>query len=101
MDLFVPQLACGIIETKDHALEAACQVKQTGCDAVVYFLGNFSPEIEDAYFVKQLAKPVMVIAAAEESGASLLEKRGDALCGHLSPPLALNKPGRASARLWP
>ena len=88
IDLFVPLGDCRIIETKDHALEAARQVKQTECDAVVYFLGNFSPEIEDAYFVKQLDKPVMVIAAAEESGASLLEKRGDALCGLLSAALA-------------
>src|SRR5258708_37457803 len=96
IDLFVPQGDCRIIETKDHALEAARQVKQTGCDAVVYFLGNFSPEIEDAYFVKQLDKPVMVIAAAEESGASLLEKRGDALCGLLSAALAINKRGLAS-----
>src|SRR6266481_6425097 len=96
IDLFVPPGDCRIIETKDHALEAACQVKQTGCDAVVYFLGNFSPEIEDAYFVKQLDKPVMVIAAAEESGASLLEKRGDALCGLLSAALAMNKRGLAS-----
>src|SRR5258708_27487729 len=96
IDLFVPPGDCRIIETKDHALEAACQVKQTGCDAVVYFLGNFSPEIEDAYFVKQLDKPVMVIAAAEESGASLLEKRGDALCGLLSAALAINKRGLAN-----
>jgi L-fucose isomerase-like protein len=96
IDLFVPQGDCRIIETKDHALEAARQVKQNGCDAVVYFLGNFSPEIEDAYFVKQLDKPVMVIAAAEESGASLLEKRGDALCGLLSAALAINKRGLAS-----
>jgi L-fucose isomerase-like protein len=96
IDLFVPQGACRIIETKDHALEAARQVKQAGCDAVVYFLGNFSPEIEDAYFIKQLDEPVMVIAAAEESGASLLEKRGDALCGLLSAALAISKRGLAN-----
>jgi L-fucose isomerase-like protein len=54
IDLFVPQGECRIIETKDHALEAARQVKKAGCDAIVYFLGNFSPEIEDAYFIKQL-----------------------------------------------
>jgi L-fucose isomerase-like protein len=95
LDLFVPQGECRIIETKDHALEAARQVREAGCDGLVYFLGNFSPEIEDAYFIKQLDTPVMVIAAAEESGASLLEKRGDALCGLLSAALAINKRGLA------
>jgi L-fucose isomerase-like protein len=52
INLFVPQGACCIIETKDHASEAARQFKEAGCDAVVYYLGNFSPEIEDAFFVK-------------------------------------------------
>src|SRR5260370_16527181 len=95
IDLFVPQGACRIIETKDHALEAAHQFKQAGCDAVVYFLGNFSPEIEDAYFIKLLDGAVMVIAAGEECGASLLEKGGDALCGLLSAALAVSKRGMA------
>lgn len=92
---FVPEGSSQIIETKDHAFEAARQFKQAGCDAVVYFLGNFSPEIEDAYFIKLFDGPVMLIAAAEESGASLLEKRGDALCGLLSAALAVSKRGLA------
>jgi len=36
-----------------------------------------------------------MIAAAEESGATLLEKRGDALCGLLSATLAVSKRGLA------
>src|ERR1700724_3073689 len=92
---FVPQGDCRIIETKDHAAEAARQFKEAGCDAVVYYLGNFSPEIEDAFFVKLYDGPVMLLAAAEESGASLLQKRGDALCGLLSAALAVNKRGLA------
>src|SRR5246500_3099724 len=92
---FVPEGLSQIIETKDHAVEAARQFKQAGCDAVVYFLGNFSPEIEDAYFIKLFEGPVMMIAAAEESGATLLEKRGDALCGLLSATLAVSKRGLA------
>jgi L-fucose isomerase-like protein len=92
---FVPEGPSQIIETKDHAVEAARQFKQAGCDAVVYFLGNFSPEIEDAYFIKLFDGPVMLIAAAEESGATLLEKRGDALCGLLSAALAVSKRGLA------
>ena len=92
---FVPEGPSQIIETKDHAIEAARQFKQAGCDAVVYYLGNFSPEIEDAYFIKLFDGPVMLIAAAEESGATLLEKRGDALCGLLSAALAVSKRGLA------
>jgi L-fucose isomerase-like protein len=95
INLFVPQGACRIIETKDHAGEAARQFKEAGCDAVVYYLGNFSPEIEDAFFVKAYDRPIMLLAAAEESGATLLEKRGDALCGLLSAALAINKRGLA------
>ena len=59
----------------------------------MYYLGNFSPEIEDAFFVKAYDGPVMLLAAAEESGATLLEKRGDALCGLLSAALAISKRG--------
>src|ERR1700693_1943322 len=91
----IPEGDCRIIETKDHAAEAARQLKHAGCDAVVYYLGNFSPEIEDAYFVKLYDGPVMLLAAAEESGSTLLQKRGDALCGLLSAALAVNKRGLA------
>ena len=91
----VPEGDCRIIETKAHAAEAARQFKEAGCDAVVYYLGNFSGEIEDAVFVKAYDGPVMLLAAAEESGATLLQKRGDALCGLLSAALAINKRGLA------
>ena len=91
----VPEGDCRIIETKAHAAEAARQFKEAGCDAVVYYLGNFSGEIEDAVFVKAYDGTVMLLAAAEESGATLLQKRGDALCGLLSAALAINKRGLA------
>src|SRR6516165_104294 len=93
INLTIPPGECRIIETKDHASEAARYFKEAECDAVVFYLGNFSPEIEDAFFVKAYDGPVMLIAAAEESGASLLEKRGDALCGLLSAALAISKRG--------
>ncbi len=88
-----PEGECAIIETKDHALDAAKQLKAAGCDAAVLFLGNFSPEIEDAWFIKNFDGPVMIIAAAEESCGSLLQKRGDALCGLLSAMLGVSKRG--------
>lgn len=91
--LVVPDGDCSIIETRDHAKDAAAQLNEQGCDVAVLFLGNFSPEIEDAVFVKAFNGPVMIVAAAEESGASLLHKRGDALCGLLSAALAIRKRG--------
>lgn len=89
----VPQGECAIIETKTHAREAAEQLIAAGCDAAVLFLGNFSPEIEDAAFVRAFPGPVMVIAAAEEKAATLLNKRGDALCGLLSACMAFSNRG--------
>ena len=80
IDLITPQGECRIIETKEHAHEAASQLKAAGVDAVVFFLGNFSPEIEDAVFLKEYGGFAMILAAAEENAASLLQKRGDALC---------------------
>ena len=84
LDPRLPQGECAIIESRAHAREAASQLNAAACDAAVLFLGNFSPEIEDAEFVKAFDGPVMMIAAAEESAASLCADRGDALCGLLS-----------------
>jgi len=93
INLVTPQGECRIIETKTHAREAAAQLRKAGVDAVVFFLGNFSPEIEDAVFLKEFDGFAMIIAAAEESADSLLSKRGDALCGLLSAALAVEKRG--------
>ncbi len=93
ISLVLPQGECRIIETKEHAYEAASQLKAAGVDAVVFFLGNFSPEIEDAVFLKEFGGFAMILAAAEENAASLLQKRGDALCGLLSAVLAVEKRG--------
>ena len=91
----VPSGRCAIIESKDDAHGAADQLNAAGCDAAVLYLGNFSPEIEDAVFVKAFRGPVMMIAAAEESADTLLTDRGDALCGLLSAVLAVTKRGIA------
>jgi L-fucose isomerase-like protein len=94
--LVVPEGECAIIETRQHAKDAAARLTAQGCDAAVLFLGNFSPEIEDAVFVREFAGPVMIVAAAEESGATLLQKRGDALCGLMSAMLGIRKRGLLS-----
>jgi len=93
ISIVVPEGDCAIIESRDHAREAARQLRAAGCDAAVLYLGNFSPEIEDAFFVKEFGGHVMLIAAAEESSTSLAADRGDALCGLLSAGLAVSKRG--------
>lgn len=91
VELVLPKGECAVIETRAHASEAAAQLIAADCDAAVLFLGNFSPEIEDATFVKAFPGPVLLIAAAEESAINLIQKRGDALCGLLSAVMAIRK----------
>lgn len=93
IELFVPNGPCQVIEDKDDAREAARQAMAADCDGVILYLGNFSPEIEDAVFVKEFAKPVMLLAAAEEMAGTLAGERGDALCGLLSCAMAIHKRG--------
>jgi L-fucose isomerase-like protein len=93
INLITPAGECSIIETKEHAYEAAKQLKASAVDGVVFYLGNFSPEIEDAVFLKEFGGFAMLLAAAEENAGSLLQKRGDALCGLLSAVLAVEKRG--------
>jgi len=87
----LPEGECRIIETRAHARAAAAQLEAAGCDAAILYLGNFSPEIEDAQFVKSFSGPAMLMAAAEETGERLNTDRGDALCGLLSAVLAIGK----------
>ncbi|MDR1303939.1 MAG: hypothetical protein LBK76_01830 [Verrucomicrobiales bacterium] len=93
LKLVVPRGDCAIIESKAHAAEAAAQLKAAEVDAVVLYLGNFSPEIEDAVFLKEFGGYALLLAAAEESRASLSAGRGDALCGLLSAVLGIKKRG--------
>jgi len=93
IELFVPGGECSVVETRQHALDAAGKMKEAGCAAAVLFLGNFSPEIEDAAFVKAFGGPAMMLAAAEETGEDLYDGRGDALCGMLSAALAVRRRG--------
>ncbi len=93
VNCFVPEGECQVIETREHARKAAQQIGSARCDGAVLFLGNFSPEIEDAFFIRNCPCPVMVIAAAEESASTLGTKRGDALCGMLSAMIAIRRRG--------
>ena len=91
LDLFTPEGDSAVIESKAHAKDAADQLNRAGCDGAVLFLGNFSPEIEDAHFIRAFQGPVMIIAAAEETAETLSADRGDALCGMLSAVMAADK----------
>ena len=91
--LICPDAKYSIIETKEDAKAAADYLIENECDAAVLYLGNFSPEIEDANFVKAFNKPVLLMAAAEENSESLSAARGDALCGLMSATLAIAKRG--------
>ena len=77
--------ACGtIIETENDALAALDEARKGGANAAVVYLGNFGPEAPLSIFAEKFDGPVMVCAAAEESGGDLIGGRGDALCGMLN-----------------
>ena len=73
-----------IVESEIHMVQALEDVKKAGCNALVVYLGNFGPEISETLLAKHFDGPVMFIAAAEESGDSLTQGRGDAYCGMLN-----------------
>ena len=72
------------IENELDMRKALAEVKSAGVDALVVYLGNFGPESSETLLAKEFDGPVMFAAAAEESGDSLLDGRGDAYCGVLN-----------------
>ena len=72
------------VENELDMQKAVAQVKEAGCNALVIFLGNFGPETSETLAAREFGGPVMYAAAAEESGDSLLDGRGDAYCGVLN-----------------
>ena len=73
-----------IVESEIHMVQALEDIKKAGCNSLVVYLGNFGPEISETLLAKHFEGPKMFIAAAEESGNSLLDGRGDAYCGMLN-----------------
>lgn len=73
-----------IVESEIHMLQALEDVKAAGCNGLVVYLGNFGPEISETLLAKYFDGPAMFLAAAEESGSSLIQGRGDAYCGMLN-----------------
>jgi len=73
-----------IVESELHMVEALEDVKKAGCNALCVYLGNFGPEISETLLAKHFEGPKMFVAAAEETGDSLMDGRGDAYCGMLN-----------------
>ena len=73
-----------VVESEVHMLKALDEVRAAGCNALVVYLGNFGPETAETLLAKYFDGPVMIVAAAEETGTNLVQGRGDAYCGMLN-----------------
>lgn len=72
------------VENESDAVKAVEDVNGKGVNSLVVFLGNFGPETPETLIAKLFNGPVMYVAAAEDSGDSLVNGRGDAYCGMLN-----------------
>ncbi|MEI6972341.1 MAG: fucose isomerase [bacterium] len=73
-----------IIETEHDAIVAAAELEHEGANAAAIYLGNFGPEGPTTIFAKTFGRPFMLCGAAEESRKTMIDGRGDALCGMLN-----------------
>lgn len=73
-----------IVENEKDTLKALEELKKKSVDALVIYLGNFGPEGPTTMLAQKFDGPVMLAAAAEESGNNLIQGRGDAFCGMLN-----------------
>ena len=73
-----------VIENEGDVLKALHEMSHAGVNALAIYLGNFGPEGPTSMLAQKFAGPVMIVAAAEESGEDLINGRGDAYCGLLS-----------------
>ena len=69
-----------IIENEKDVLKALQETKQKGINALALYLGNFGPEGPTTLMAEKFAGPVMLVAAAEDTGRDLVGGRGDAYC---------------------
>ncbi|MBN1697983.1 MAG: fucose isomerase [Spirochaetales bacterium] len=73
-----------IIENEKDVLKAIDEIKEKNINSLIIYLGNFGPEIPTTMLIQKFPGPVMIVAAAEESGKDLIDGRGDAYCGMLN-----------------
>ena len=68
------------VENEKDVLKALDEIRSGGITALVIYLGNFGPEGPTTLLAQKFDGPVMLVAAAEESGNDLIDGRGDAYC---------------------
>ncbi len=73
-----------IIENEKDTRKALEEIRKKNVNALVIYLGNFGPEGPTILLAQKFGGPVMLAAAAEESGKDLIQGRGDAFCGMLN-----------------
>jgi len=73
-----------IVETEAEIEAALGEMRASGVNALIVYLGNFGPEGPETRLASMFEGPVMFAGAAEESGSDLLDGRGDAYCGMLN-----------------
>jgi L-fucose isomerase-like protein len=73
-----------VIENEQDVLKALQEAERKEINALALYLGNFGPEGPTTLMAEKFSGPVMLVAAAEDSGKDLVGGRGDAYCGLLS-----------------
>jgi L-fucose isomerase-like protein len=73
-----------VVENENDALQALNELKEKKANALALYLGNFGPEGPTTWLAQKFDGPVMIAAAAEDTGKDLIHGRGDAYCGLLS-----------------
>jgi L-fucose isomerase-like protein len=73
-----------IVENEGDVVKALDEIREKKINALVLYLGNFGPEGPTTMLAQRFGGPVMLAAAAEETGKDLFDGRGDAYCGLLS-----------------
>ncbi|MFH1940807.1 MAG: fucose isomerase [bacterium] len=73
-----------VVENETDGMKALEEIKKHKINALVIYLGNFGPEGPTTLMAQKFDGPVMIAAAAEETGKNLFQGRGDAYCGLLN-----------------
>lgn len=73
-----------VVENERDVLRALEEIGQKEINALTIYLGNFGPEGPTTLMAQRFPGPVMLAAAAEDTGRDLINGRGDAYCGLLS-----------------
>ncbi len=73
-----------VVENETDVLRALDEIRQKEINALAVYLGNFGPEGPLSLLAQRFGGPVLLAAAAEDTGKDLINGRGDAYCGLLS-----------------